>query len=181
VLAECGDRTYEAPFRGYLGTLRLEQGRPDDAVGTIDDALRSMRETGNVRYEALFEGYACAALALVGKTADAHAALGRANAKVAAMGDPRHKECIDLLGAALVLDEVRVKKASDPRVDVRALFSTVRRAIEAARKRGPPTEESRDGTPSAAERSDDVRRAIRILERALVSAEIEEDEVTAKR
>jgi serine/threonine protein kinase/predicted ATPase len=180
LLADCGDRTYEGPFKGYLGTLRLEQGRPDEAVRTIAGALVSMRETGNLRYEALMEGFHAAALASLDRAEEARAALERASARVAEVGDPRHKECITLCAAFLTLADARHAKLKNPRADVRLLLGDVSKRLDTARLRGPATAEARQGTPSPAEQSDDVRRAIRLLEKALGAALQEEDEITAR-
>jgi serine/threonine protein kinase/predicted ATPase len=181
LLADCGDRTFEGPFRGYLGTLRHEQGRPDEAVRTIEAALASMRETGNLRYEALMEAFYAAALASLDRVVEARQALDRANARSTEVGDPRHKECITLCAAFLTLAEVRRLKAENPRADVSQLLFDAKKRVEAARRRGPATPEARDGTPSAAEQSDDVRRAMRLVERALAAAQNGEDEITERR
>lgn len=167
LLEKTGRRTFIGPFLGSLATLCHERGELDEALRRFERALESMRETGNLRYEGLMLGYLGAVYADLGRLDEARATLDQADRRHAEIGDPRHLECARLHRAFLDVAEARRAEARGDRSTAERLRASVRSRVDEASRPGPPSEQHPEGGPSPAEMSDDVRRALRLLGRAL--------------
>ncbi|XXX74628.1 tetratricopeptide repeat protein [Sorangium sp. So ce134] len=159
ILGEVGDLRLLAITLGNLGALHHEEGRLADARACHGRAVALLREVGDRRSEAIALCRLGAALASVGEVEEARRALDPAERLLAQLGDA---------------PDVELARVASGFVDL-ALAQAARRAgqgdeaaahAEAARRR---IARAREGSPSSASRSDDVRLLLRILERSLAA------------
>lgn len=159
-----GDRWAEGVIDVYLGNAAFEEGRFEEARSTYHEALTALRDSGERHYPAFIP----AALAAV------EISLGRDDAAAP-----------HLQAAARAREEARAQ-STKATVDVLAGFMDVALARQAARAgddeaaarhRGAASARivaarspSPDGSLSPADTAEDVRFAIRLLEKALESA-----------
>ena len=148
-----GDRPFEAHLTAYLGGVHHERGQLELARDTYTRALEVLSEVGDVRLEGLFLGARAAALAATGKCGQAWNDLEIAARRLAEVGDPA-------LIAALAAHRAQVAIACAGREP-----ALTRASIEEARSA------RADALPYAAD-SDDVRFALRLLQRAVPAEQL---------
>ncbi len=142
-----GNRRHEAITLGYLGTLEDERGGPDAAEVALSESLAIFRPMGDSKYAAVFAGCLAA---------------------VRAQRD-------DALGAKEALDEAeRFAKGGEGRIVTTVALHRLR--VEAAAgqknvKRAASIIERRGAAIGLVQQSDDVRFALRMLDRVLVPME----------
>jgi predicted ATPase/Tfp pilus assembly protein PilF len=157
LLAEVGDRRLLSITIGNLGVLQHEEGRLPEALLSHERASALLREVGDRRSEAIAESRRGAVLASLDRFDEAQRALLRAEQLLARLGDELGSELVSLAGAFLDLAQgrlARVEKRVGPAAE---LLAAARRKLARAR----------EGSPSLADRSDDIRLIARILERNL--------------
>jgi predicted ATPase/predicted Ser/Thr protein kinase len=186
IYREVGDRRSEGVVLSNLASLASASERPDEARALLDKALAIHRETGNARFEAiglyhlglmalearqLLEaeqrfGQALAALRTVNDRRYLGLTLGHRAAALAALG--REAEAKELLAEA----EGVLAPVTD--AHVHAVLSLCRGHLEVAqgkseraRARVAEVQKPQGAMPSLAEQSENVRSAVRCLERAL--------------
>jgi predicted ATPase len=157
ILAEVGDRRLLGITLGNLGLMSHEDGRPDEARAQYERAVTLLREAGDRRSEALAEARLGAALASLDRPEAARAALSRADRLLVHAGDPLAAEIASVGRGFLDLALSRAARVGGREAEAEAHLAEARRRIAQAR----------EGDPSAADRSDDVRLCLRILERGL--------------
>jgi predicted ATPase len=157
VLEQVGDIRLLAITIGNLGVLHHEEGRLDEARQSHARAAGLLADVGDPRSEALARGRLGAALAAQGRTEEARAAMDRGDRLLGHLDDPLAaavlavmRGFLDLALARSAVVEARPSEAAD---HVAAARGRIAHALE--------------GAPSLANRSDDVRLALRILERSL--------------
>jgi tetratricopeptide (TPR) repeat protein len=160
-LAEIGDRRLLAITMGNLGLLHHEEGRLDDARTSHERAARLLHEVGDRRSEALSLGRLAAALAALDRTDEALAALDRGTRLLESLGDPLALEAVRLAEAFIDLSAARRATVEKREALALAHVEAARRRMTALTAPGP------SGAPSLADRSDDIRAGLRILERSL--------------
>ncbi|WP_437575376.1 ATP-binding protein [Sorangium sp. So ce887] len=171
ILGEVGDRRLLAITLGNLGALHHEEGRLADARACHGRAVALLREVGDRRSEAIALCRVGAALASVGEVEEARRALEPAERLLAQLGDE---------------PDVELARVASGFVDV-ALAQAARRAgrgDEAAAHAGAARRRiarAREGSPSSASRSDDVRLLLRILERSLAALGLPEAQAEGER
>ncbi|MFT3770384.1 MAG: tetratricopeptide repeat protein [Minicystis sp.] len=159
-----GDRWSEGVGRGYLGDVAFEEGHLDEAAASYREALALLQGIGERHYAAVFA-----------------AALGAVEAE-----RDRDEEAATWMDAATrALDGVKVV-STNATVQIHRGFADVARARRAAgdgdaaamdrhlaaavAKIALASAPTADGAPSAACSAEDVRLAIRLLERAIDGA-----------
>lgn len=161
ILEEVGDRRLSAITLTNLGNLHHEEGRLEEARACHEAARRLLREVGDARSEGLCLGRLGAVLALLDRLDEAETALERADLLLERLGDSLSLEAVqvnrgfvELTRHRRLLLEQRSEEAADALVKIE-------QRIRRARRPG------RAGAPSLADRSDDIRASLRILERNL--------------
>ena len=159
LLAEVGDLRLLGITLTNLGLLHHEEGRLEEARFCHEQALQKLVVAGDRRSEGLAFVRLGALLASLGQADEARVALHR-GARTAEGGDTLVESAADLAHGFLDLslgrrarDERRAEAAAAHLVKAKA-------RMDRAREKAP-------GEPSAAERSDDVRALLRILERGV--------------
>lgn len=138
-----GNKRHEAITLGYIGTLEDERGSPDAAEVALSEALAIFRPMGDPKYAAVFAGCLAAVCAQRGDARGAMEALSEA-INAAHGGEAR-------VIAAVTLHGLRVEAA--------------------AGKRAASIVERRGAAIGLVQQSDDVRFALRMLDRVLVPME----------
>lgn len=158
-LDEFGDVRLLAITLGNLGMLHHEEGRLDDARACDERAVALLQEVGDRNSEALARGRLGAVLASLDRLDDAARALDRSERSLAHLGDELRLELVrlawgflEVARARLARREKRASAAAEHLAEARARVARVRA-----------------GDPSLADRSDDIRLSLRILERTLAA------------
>jgi predicted ATPase/predicted Ser/Thr protein kinase len=183
---EVGDRRSEGVVLSNLASLASASERPDEARALLDKALAIHRETGNARFEAIglyhlglmalearqpLEaeqrfGQALAALRTVDDRRYLGVTLGHRAAALAALG--REAEAKELLAEAEgVLAPVTDAHFHAVLSLCRGHLEVAQGKSERARARVAEVQKPQGAMPSLAEQSENVRSAVRCLERAL--------------
>ncbi|MFO0592323.1 MAG: tetratricopeptide repeat protein [Polyangiaceae bacterium] len=156
LLAEVFDLRLYGITLTSLGLLHHEEGRLEEARFCHEQALQKLVVAGDRRSEALAFVRLGALLASLGLADEARVALHRGER--ASDGDAVVQAAADL--AAGFLDLLQARRARDERRPEAASAHLAKAAARMDRARA-----HSDGSPSAAERSDDVRTLLRILSR----------------
>jgi len=191
ILREVSDKRFYAFFSGNLGVILQELGHFDEARTRYQEALAVSREVGDRRTQSGVIGYVGGLEQEIGALDAGRSRYREALAILSAMGDRRHHAMIE---AALGGVEARLGRVDDGKrlldaaeEELRAIKDDLRLAtVElhrgqhdlalAARANDEATialhrraarERMRNVDPKALARSDDVRFARRVLERAL--------------
>jgi predicted ATPase/Tfp pilus assembly protein PilF len=155
-LRDAGDPRLVAIALGSLGSLHQEEGRFDEAETCHARAVALLRETGDRRSEALGLARLGVARAALDRRDDARTALERGDHLAATIDDPLVVSALDLARG-----HVEVAEARRARAELREAEASQRLASTAER-----VARARAGSPSFADRSDDVRAIARLLDRA---------------
>lgn len=147
IFARLGDRLLQGHLLGYVAALCFEESHPDEARERYEDALALVRDVGDPRSEGVFLAGRGAVDATLGRHDAANEAFTQAAARLAEVGDPG-------LFAALDLH--------------RGQLDAARGDWEAARARLDAFEGD-DTRQKLLRASDDLRFALRMLKRAVVS------------
>lgn len=143
---ETGNARFEAIALYQLGMMALEAGEPLPAEQRFGQALSRFRVVNDGRYIAVTLGHRAAALAGLGRGDEAQELLAEADEVLAPVTDAHFHAVLALCRAHLDVAQGRAEKA-------RARLAEVRRPQGAM--------------PSLVEQSENVRSAVRCLERAL--------------
>ncbi|WP_434042787.1 MULTISPECIES: ATP-binding protein [Sorangium] len=159
ILGEVGDLRLLAITLGNLGALHHEEGRPADARACHGRAVALLREVGDRRSEAIALCRLGAALASVDAVEEARRALEPAERLLAQLGDEPDVELARVASGFVDLALAQAARRAGRGDEAAAHAGAARRRIARAR----------EGSPSSASRSDDVRLLLRILERSLAA------------
>ncbi|WP_437935764.1 ATP-binding protein [Sorangium sp. So ce341] len=159
ILGEVGDLRLLAITLGNLGALHHEEGRLADARACHGRAVALLREVGDRRSEAIALCRLGAALASVGEVDEARRALDPAERLLAQLGDEPDVELARVASGFVDLALAQAARRAGQGDEAAARAGAARRRIARAR----------EGSPSSASRSDDVRLLLRILERSLAA------------
>ncbi|WP_437333351.1 ATP-binding protein [Sorangium sp. So ce394] len=159
ILGEVGDLRLLAITLGNLGALHHEEGRLADARACHGRAVALLREVGDRRSEAIALCRLGAALASVGEVDEARRALDPAERLLAQLGDEPDVELARVASGFVDLARAQAARRAGQGDEAAAHVGAARRRIARAR----------EGSPSSASRSDDVRLLLRILERSLAA------------
>ena len=165
ILEEVGDRRLLAITLGNLALLHHEEGRLEEARAGYQRATTLLAEVGDRRSEALAQGRLGAALASMDRADDARAALSRGERLLVHLGDPLSDEVLAVARGFLDLALARGARVEGRPAEAAEHLAEVRRRIGRARA----------GAPSLADRSDDIRLCLRILERSLWATDVDAD------
>ncbi len=152
-----GDRWSEGLHLGYLGNVALEERRAGDARAAYLEALDRLRGTGEKHYTAIY----LAALGVAELGAGAPGRFDDAAAALAGIAVPATRTNVDLYRAFGDVDQAR-RAAAVGDLEARDRHHAAARA-RLARAFAPAAA----GSPPAAETSEDVRFAARMLAREL--------------
>ncbi len=161
ILEEVGDRRLSAIALSNLGNLHHEEGRLEDARVCHEAARCLLREVGDARSEGLCLGRLGAALALLDRLEEAETVLERADLLLERLGDSLSLEAVQVNRGFVELARHRRLLLEQRAEDAAHLLVKIEQRIRRARRPG------KVGTPSLADRSDDIRSSLRILERNL--------------
>jgi tetratricopeptide (TPR) repeat protein len=157
ILEEVGDLRLVALTLGNLGSLHQEEGRLGEARACHERATALLQEVGDRRSEAIARSRLGAVLASLDAVDDSRRALDRAERLLVHLGDELSTELAQLSRGFLDLALARSARlgprpdeASEPLAQARARVA-----------------HARAGEPSLADRSDDIRLCLRLLERSL--------------
>jgi predicted ATPase/Tfp pilus assembly protein PilF len=159
ILEEIGHQRFGAITLGNLGMLHHEEGRLADARACHERAAAMLREVGDRRSEAIAQSRLGAVLASLDATDEARRALGRGERLLTHLGDEPSSELSQLCGGFLDLALGRAARLGGDAEGAALHLGAVRARIAHARA----------GDPSLADRSDDIRLTLRILERSLAA------------
>ncbi|WP_437568437.1 ATP-binding protein [Sorangium sp. So ce542] len=159
ILGEVGDLRLLAITLGNLGALHHEEGRLADARACHGRAVALLREVGDRRSEAIALCRLGAALASVGEVDEARRALDPAERLLAQLGDEPDVELARVASGFVDLALAQAARRAGQGDEAAAHVGAARRRLARAR----------EGSPSSASRSDDVRLLLRILERSLAA------------
>ena len=157
ILEEVGDLRLLAITLGNLALLHHEEGRLEEARTGYDRASTLLREVGDRRSEALAQGRLGAVLASMDRADEARAALTRGERLLVHQGDALSDELLSVARGFLDLALARGARVAGRPKEAAEQLAEARRRIARARA----------GAPSLADRSDDIRLCLRILERGL--------------
>ncbi|WP_437525051.1 tetratricopeptide repeat protein [Sorangium sp. So ce726] len=159
ILGEVGDLRLLAITLGNLGALHHEEGRLPDARACHGRAVGLLREVGDRRSEGIALCRLGAALASVGEVEEARRAIEPAERLLAQLGDEPDVELARMASGFVDLALAQAARRAGRGEEAAAHAGEARRRIARAR----------EGSPSSASRSDDVRLLLRILERSLAA------------
>ncbi|WP_437852443.1 ATP-binding protein [Sorangium sp. So ce363] len=159
ILGEVGDLRLLAITLGNLGALHHEEGRLADARACHGRAVGLLREVGDRRSEGIALCRLGAALASVGEVEEARRAIEPAERLLAQLGDEPDVELARVASGFVDLALAQAARRAGRGEEAAAHAGAARRRIARAR----------EGSPSSASRSDDVRLLLRILERSLAA------------
>jgi len=155
ILREVGARRFEGVALFSLGSWHQEQGKAEEAVKRYREALPLLGEADDRRYGGLCTAALAAAEAVLGHDDEVDAALEEATRLLREASDAGFLDALDVYHAIVELARARRAGLSAP--------PTVLRRAEHAERAGPPNAEYPAGAPSPAERSEQVRAALRSL------------------
>jgi predicted ATPase/Tfp pilus assembly protein PilF len=158
ILERSGDRRLVAIARTNLGSLHHERGDLDEAIAAHRAAIESLRFLGDVRSEALCLARLGAALACGGEVSEAERTLARARSLIDETADVVSHGAVRVFDAFIALARADLARAAGDDAAVQHHLATVRERVASAHER-----DGGDVVPSLAERSDDVRLALRLL------------------
>ncbi|MGK4001617.1 tetratricopeptide repeat protein [Sorangium sp. So ce1036] len=159
ILGEVGDLRLLAITLGNLGALHHEEGRLADARACHGRAVALLREALDRRSEGIALCRLGAALASLGEVEEARRALEPAERLLAQLGDEPDVELARVASGFVDLALAQAARRAGRGDEAAAHAGAARRRIARAR----------EGSPSSASRSDDVRLLLRILERSLAA------------
>lgn len=160
LLAELGDRRLQAIVIGNLGTLEHEEGHPEKARACHERALAILREVGDRRSEALCLGRLARANAALEWIDDAMACLSAADRLLGRYDDPLARAAVEMNRGFVDVASARVARRIGDADACATSVAEARARISKASHRG-------DAALSWVEQSDDIRAAVRILDREI--------------
>jgi len=158
LLEPLGDRRLLAIVLGNLGTLEHIQGQLQPARQCHEEALAILREVGDRRSEALCLSRLGRATAALGWADDAQGCLAAADRLLGRFPDEMVSATVQLDRGFVELSRARSKEGSPEQAE---------EALARVRARIARVREARSDAPAWVERSDDIRFAVRLLERGL--------------
>lgn len=156
-----GDRWSEGVIQGFLGNVAFEEGLLDDARIAYEEAVTQLRSTGERHYSAIFLGALGAVELGLGRVDAATSHFAQAEARLDGVRVLSTRVTVDLYGGHADLERARgAAEGGDVEAAERHLRAA---AARIARAQAP----SGDGAPAPILCAEDVRFAVRLLERAL--------------
>jgi predicted ATPase len=158
-----GDRWSEGVLHGFLGNVAFEAGLLDDARVAYGEAVAKLRGTGERHYSAIFLGALGAVELGLGRVDEATARFEEASARLDGVRVLSTRVTVDLYCGHADLERARRAAASgDAGAEERHLRAA---AAKIARAQAP----AGDGAPAPMLCAEDVRFAVRLLERAIAA------------
>lgn len=167
ILREVNAARYEALFLRYLGCLEWEEGALDAAQSCLERAVRMSNHTGDTFLEAHFLANLAAIDAERGRVNEALAALEIADSTAAEVGTPWLEVTIRLFRGHADLALARATALDGDHESASRHRTSAEGRAMAATAPTPPDQTYPNGRPPHAERSDEVRFALRMLRKAL--------------
>lgn len=164
ILRDVGARRFEGATLLMLASLHLQYGEYDDTMRRVPEAIDVLREVGDLRYLGLALGVRAATVALLGELEAAEEDMAEATRLLTEVGDLSFLDALDLYRAHLELGHA-LRTGSEHQAAV--LDERILKRIAHVEKPGPAADAHPTGTPSAADRSEHVRAALRSLRGAL--------------
>lgn len=164
ILREVGSQSMEGVTMAALGSLYQEQGNLEDALARYREANRLLREVGDRRYEGLVDAALAAVDAGLLRFKEADEQLSEATRILNETGDQNLLDALDLYRAHVELARAQVTHSEAEAID---LEEQVAKRVQRAERASAPDEMHPAGTPSPAERSEQVRAALRSLRAAM--------------
>lgn len=162
ILREVGARRFEGVTLFSMGAWHLEQGQAQKAVERLREAMPLLAEADDVRYGGLAMAALAAAESVLGNEPAVGEALEEATRLLTDAGDAGFLDALDVYHAIIDLSRSRFAGAAVP--------PSVMKRAEHAERSGPPSPDYPAGAPSPAERSEQVRSALRSLRAVIKGA-----------
>ncbi|MFT3706732.1 MAG: protein kinase [Archangium sp.] len=168
IASEVGARRWEGIALFSLGSLHLQYGEYDDANRRLTSAVEIFEEIGDSRFLGLTAAMKAAVQALQGDVDGAEEEIAQGARLLSEVSDAAFLDALDLYRGHLEL--ARALQTGSP-TQSQVLMERVYKRIAHAEKPGAPDTAHPAGTPSPADRSDQVRAALRSLRGALADHE----------
>ena len=164
IMREVGSRYLEGVAIASVASLYQEQANLEAAHARYTEALRVLREVGNRRYCGLVTAGLAAVDACLLRLDEADVQLADATRILNEVGDQNLLDALDIYRAHVELSRAMVTLSDTEAVELEA---QVARRVQRAERSSPPNEFHPAGMPSPAERSEQVRAALRSLRAAM--------------
>ncbi|MBS1149398.1 MAG: Serine/threonine kinase family protein [Myxococcaceae bacterium] len=164
IMREVGSRYLEGVTIASMASLYQEQANLEAAHARYTEALRVLREVGNRRYCGLVTAGLAATGACLMRLDVAAAQLAEATRILNEVGDQNLLDALDIYRAHVELSRAMVTPVDTEAAELEA---QVEKRVQRAERSSPPNEFHPAGMPSPAERSEQVRAALRSLRAAM--------------
>jgi tetratricopeptide (TPR) repeat protein len=164
IMREVGSRYLEGVTIASMGSLYQEQASLEAAHARYTEALRVLREVGNRRYCGLVSAGLAAVDACLLRLDEADLQLEEATRILNEVGDQNLLDALDIYRAHVELSRAMVTLSDTEATELEA---QVQKRVQRAERSSPPNELHPAGMPSPAERSEQVRAALRSLRAAM--------------
>lgn len=164
--------SYEVFTLASLGQLAWERGRLGQALESLERALDQARAMGHRLLEGLLLGATAAVRADMGQIDPATASFREADALIVPKSSATYATAIEVYRGHLDLAMSRREQARGNLIAASIHFGTACERIEKARASVPPDVEHPAGLPAMARCSDEVRFALRMLDRAIAACRV---------
>ena len=164
IMREVGSRYLEGVTIASMASLYQEQANFEAAHVRYVEALRVLREVGNRRYCGLVLAGLAAVDACLLRPAQAQEQLAEATQILNEVGDQNLLDALDIYRAHV---EISAAMAAGSGAEARQLEAQVEKRVQRAERSSAPNELHPAGMPSPAQRSEQVRAALRSLRAAM--------------
>ncbi len=164
IMREVGSRYLEGVTIASMASLYQEQANLESAHARYTEALRVLREVGNRRYSGLALAGLAAVDACLLRFAESETQLTEATRILNEVGDQNLLDALDIYRAHLELSRA-LATTSD--AEAAELEARVDKRVQRAERASPPNALHPAGMASPAERSEQVRAALRSLRAAM--------------
>ncbi len=164
IMREVGSRYLEGVIVAAMASLYQEQAQLEEAHARYTEALRVLREVGNRRYSGIVLAGLAAVDACLLRLVEADTQLAEATRILNEIGDQNLLEALDIYRAHVELSRALTTLSDKEAAELEAL---VEKRVARAERASPPNALHPAGMPSPAERSDQVRAALRSLRAAM--------------
>lgn len=168
-LRAVGDRRFEGIVVGYRGLAAQLGGRLEEAREDYRRAIDALREVGDGNHEGQCQGMLGAILADLGRADEARAVFDAADRLLGGLKNPGELAALEVRRGHLDLARRRAAAAAGDAAAAAECLRAAERRIAAVQDLRPGAADRPTGSPIAA-RSEDVRFAVKLLERTIQSA-----------
>ena len=166
-LEEIGARRVESVFLGNLANLYFHHGdlvRAQACYEKANTMFEALEDKLNLAY---FRAFYAGLIAEQNRTDEAQEYIDYASKTLQDIGDDLGVEAVYLCEGLILLAEASTAMDSNDIQTANTNLASIHERIENVKKKGPVSKSHPEGAPSLAERSGDIRDALRFVEAAL--------------